>query len=111
MVRTGSRSLGGCVPPGNMFEIWIALARLNADLLALAARVAGLDGIAGPQCQPDLITLHLDRMPSSSDELRRAYRLVARVTHPDVGGGSQEAFLAVSGAFERLSQRMRSRAV
>jgi len=52
---------------------------------------------------PDLTVLGPDRMPPSRDELRRAYRLAARAAHPDGHGGSQEAFLAVAGAFERLS--------
>jgi hypothetical protein len=31
-------------------------------------------------------------------------------THPDASGGSKEAFLAVAGAFERLSAKLGRRA-
>ncbi len=64
-----------------------------------------LGGATGPRPHPDLIVLGLDRMPSSWDDLRRAYRSAARKAHPDVHGGSEAAFLAVAGAFERLSKR------
>ena len=97
-----------------MVEVWIALTLLGADLLDAAARSAGLWWGALPfgsawtpaeplRRHPDLTVLGLDRMPPSWDELRRAYRLAAKAAHPDVQGGSQEAFLAVAGAFERLS--------
>jgi hypothetical protein len=92
-------------------EVWTTLALLNANLLVQASRAAlGLDGAsmvgpshAEPPRHPDLIALGLDRMPSSKNDLRRAYRLAARTAHPDAQGGSREAFLAVVGAFERLS--------
>ena len=100
-----------------MVEVWIALALLGANLLDAAAESAGrwwgtwpfgmARTAAGPTWHdPDLIALGLDRMPPSRDELRRAYRTAAKVAHPDVHGGSQEAFLAVAVAFERLSGRI-----
>ena len=97
-------------------HLWIPLALLNASLLTLAPISFGLGwgsavfgSAAGPRSHPDLLALGLDRMPSSWDELRTAYRSAARKAHPDVHGGSQEAFLAVAGAFERLSERIGSR--
>ena len=100
-----------------MADPWISLALLNASLLTLAPVAFGLGwasvvfgSAAGPRPHPDLLALRLDRMPSSWDELRRAYRSAARKAHPDVHGGSQEAFLAVAGAFERLSGKLGSRA-
>ncbi len=99
-----------------MVQLWFVLARLNAELLALTARSVGLGwtGVAHPSTgearrNPDLIALGLDRMPLSRDELRRAYRSAARVAHPDTPGGSEEAFLAVSGAFGRLSNALGKR--
>ena len=99
-----------------MVHVWFTLARLNADLLALAswsvglAWIAALDPGAGEaRRHPDLIALRLTRMPSSRDELRRAYRSAARKAHPDTPGGSEEAFLAVSGAFGRLSNALGQR--
>ena len=100
-----------------MVHVWFTLARLNADLLALASRSVGLAWIAAldpgaageARRHPDLIALRLDRMPSSRDELRRAYRSAARKAHPDTPGGSEEAFLAVSGAFGRLSDALGQR--
>jgi hypothetical protein len=99
---------------GDMVEVWIALALLGADLLDAAAKSAGHWWGALPfgtvwtlpephRRHPDLIALGLDRMPPCRDELRRAYRSAAKVAHPDVHGGSREAFLAVTAAFERLS--------
>lgn len=96
---------------GGMVQVWFALARLNADLAAEARRSVGLGwtgavrpGAGEPRRRhPDLDALGLDRMPSSGAELRRAYRAAARAAHPDAPGGSEEAFLAVSGAFERLA--------
>ena len=100
-----------------MVHLWFTLARLNADLLALGSRSVGLAWISAagasigePRRHPDLIALGLDRMPSSWDDLRRAYKSAARKAHPDVHGGTAEAFLAVSGAFERLSEKLSSRA-
>ncbi len=101
-----------------MVEVWFTLARLNASLLTLApmsfglgwARVVFGGAAAGPRRpHPDLLALGLDRMPSSWDDLRRAYRSAAR-KDPDVYGGSQQAFLAVAGAFERLSGKLGRRA-
>jgi hypothetical protein len=100
-----------------MADHWIALALLHASLLTLAPMSFGLGwasavfgSAAGPRPHPDLHALGLDRMPTSSDDLRRAYRSAARTAHPDAPGGSQEAFLAVAGAFERLSGRLGRRA-
>ena len=86
-----------------MFEMWIGLVHLHAGLVLLASSLAGLAWATGQRRFADLAVLHLGRMPTSRAELRRAYRLVARAAHPDVGG-SKEAFLAVAGAFERLSK-------
>ena len=100
-----------------MADPWMSLALLNASLLTLAPRSFGLGwanvvfgSAAGPRLHPDLLALDLDRMPSSWDDLRRAYRSAARKAHPDVHGGSEAAFLAVAGAFERLSGKLGSRA-
>jgi DnaJ domain len=101
-------------------EVWITMALLGADLLDVVARSAGhwwgvlpcgaaWTPAGPPRRHPDLIALGLDRMPPSRDELRRAYRAAAKAAHPDVHGGSQEAFLAVSAAFERLSGRIGGR--
>ncbi len=100
-----------------MAEHWMPLALLHASLLTLAPMSFGLGwasmvfgSAAGPRPHPDLLALGLDRMPSSWDDLRRAYRAAARTAHPDVHGGSEAAFLAVAGAFERLSGRLGRRA-
>jgi hypothetical protein len=96
-----------------MADPWISLALLNASILALtplfvcvgwASMVFG--SVAGPQPRADLLALGLDRMPSSWDALRKAYRAAARATHPDAAGGSKEAFQAVVGAFERLKRQL-----
>ena len=97
-----------------MADHWLPLAFLNASLLTLAPMSFGLGwasmvfgSAAGPpRPHPDLLVLGLDRMPSSWDDLRRAYRSAARKAHPDVQGGSEAAFLAVAGAFERLSNKL-----
>ena len=100
-----------------MADHWIALALLHASVLTLAPMSFGLGWAsmvfgspAGPRPHPDLLALGLDRMPSSRDDLRRAYRSAAMKAHPDVHGGSEAAFLAVAGAFERLSGRLGRRA-
>ena len=101
-----------------MAEHWMPLALLHASLLTLAPMSFGLGwasmvfgSAAGPRPHPDLLALGLDRMPNSWDGLRRAYRAAARKAHPDAPGGSQAAFLAVAGAFERLSEKLGRRAV
>ena len=92
------------------------LALLHASLLTLAPMSFGLGwasvvfgSAAGPRPHPDLHALGLDRMPSSWDDLRRAYRSAARKAHRDADGGSPEAFLAIAGAFERLSGKLGGR--
>ena len=98
-----------------MVDAWIALGRLNADLLAFGARsldfgwmllAAGTAWATWAPGSPkaDLMALGLDRMPSRGEELRRAYRHAAKAAHPDAGG-SVDAFRAVSEAFGRLSER------
>jgi hypothetical protein len=89
------------------------LAFLNASVLTLVPMSLGLGwanivvaGVAGrPPPHPDLLALGLDRIPSSWDGLRRAYRAAAKAAHPDTGG-SADAFRAVSDAFERLARRL-----
>jgi hypothetical protein len=99
-----------------MTNAWISLSRLNADFLALAASAMDLGwtllvvGAAWPFWAPaslrtDLVALGLDRMPSTTDELRRAYRRAVKSAHPDAGG-SADAFRAVTEAFGRLSERL-----
>ena len=101
-----------------MADHWISLALAHASLLTLApmsfglgwARVVLGGAAAGPRRpHPDLLALGLDRMPSSRNDLRRAYRSAARKAHPDADGGSPEAFLAIAGAFERLSGKLGGR--
>jgi hypothetical protein len=101
----------------SMTDPWMLLALLNTSLLTLVRMSLGLGwanlavaGAAGPPPHPDLLTLGLDRMPPSWDDLRTAYRSAARTTHPDASGGSKEAFLAVAAAFERLSEKLARRA-
>jgi len=99
-----------------MADHWFPVALLNATLLTLGPMSFGFGwasvvfgSVAGPRSHPDLLALGLDRMPSSWGELRKAYRAAARKAHPDVHGGSEAAFLAVAGAFERLSETLGGR--
>ena len=96
-----------------MVDAWIILTRLNADLLALAAKSVDLGCelmaaavawtySAAASRTTDLKALGLDHLPASRGELRSAYRRAAKAAHPDAGG-SAEAFLAVSAAFRRLT--------
>jgi hypothetical protein len=103
-----------CVFHGSMLDTCFILTRMNADLLALAAKSVGTAWVllasgAARSCwgsapgNPDLETLGLNQMPPSKAELRTAYRRAAKAAHPDAGG-SAEAFLAVSEAFRRLTR-------
>jgi hypothetical protein len=96
-----------------MVDSCLLLARLQADLLTVTARSAGMAWVVlasamvwspGAPAPPDadLRMLGLQRMPSSRDELRWAYRTAAKAAHPDVGG-SEDAFRAVSKAFQRFA--------
>ena len=110
----GGHKGGACLTLLAMADPWFALALLRASVLTLVPMSFGLGwaslavaGMSGPpRPHPDLLALGLDRAPSSWDELRTAYRSAARATHPDASGGSKEAFLAVAGAFERLSEKL-----
>ena len=96
-----------------MADAWMLLALMNASVLTLVpmsfvlgwANIVVVGGAAVSRPHPDLLALGLDRIPSSWDGLRRAYRAAARAAHPD-RGGSADAFRAVSGAFERLARRL-----
>jgi hypothetical protein len=100
--------------PGPLIaDPWVSLALLNASVLTLTPLFICLgwasmvfESVAGPQPRADLIALGLKRMPSSRSALRRAYRAAARAAHPDAPGGSKETFLAVAGAFERLTRQL-----
>ncbi len=97
-----------------MLHSYLCLARLQADLLTVTARSTGIawallasamawpPGALAPR-DADLRALGLQQMPSSRDELCRAYHLAAKSAHPDVGG-SVDAFRAVSEAFQRLAE-------
>ena len=101
-----------------MADPWTPLALLHASVFTLVPMSLGLGwanavvaGMAGrPRPHPDLLALGLDRMLASWDGLRRAYRAAARSAHPDAPGGSEAAFLAVAGAFERPSGKVGRRA-
>ena len=96
-----------------MADPWMPLALLHASVLTLVpmsfvlgwANIVVAGGAAAPPPHPDLLALGLDRMPSSWDGLRRAYRAAAKAAHPATGG-SADAFRAVSEAFERLARRL-----
>ena len=66
----------------------------------LASAMAWFLGAHMPR-DADLRALDLERMLSSGEDLRRAYRWAAKAAHPDAGG-SADAFRAVSDAFRRL---------
>src|SRR5690349_10097500 len=79
---------------GVMTNAWGSLSHLNADLLALVASSVDLGwtllavGTAWPLWAPaalenDLMALGLDRMPSTTEELRRVYRRAVKAAHPD----------------------------
>ena len=96
-----------------MLDSCILLAQLQADLLTITARSIGITWVllvsaaawspgAAALQDRDLMVLGLERMPSSGNELRRAYRRAAKAAHPDAGG-SADAFRAVSEAFRRLA--------
>lgn len=53
---------------------------------------------------PDLVTLGLESMPSTTAELVSAFRKRAMETHPDRGGNAKD-FTAVYAAYERLIRR------
>ena len=96
-----------------MADPWMPLALMHASVLTLVPMSFGLGwanivvaGVAGrPPPHLALLAPGLDRMPSSWDGLRRAYRAAVNATHPDTGG-SADAFRAVSEVFERLARRL-----
>lgn len=52
----------------------------------------------------DFGLLGIDPKTSSYADAKKAYRLAARTSHPDVCGGDSEHFRQVKGAFERCAQ-------
>jgi hypothetical protein len=57
-----------------------------------------------PPC-PHLAALGLAE-GATRDEIRRAYRRLARETHPDVAGGNRESFERIRDAWEALEERL-----
>lgn len=60
---------------------------------------------SAPAVPPEAQLLGLSVWPVPEAELKRAYRLRAKQTHPDVGGDAH-AFRAVTDAYERLRGRV-----
>lgn len=58
----------------------------------------------------ELDALGLDAMPADLDALKAAWRARAKATHPDVEGGSAEAFKVARRAFEVLGAELRRHA-
>ena len=61
--------------------------------------------VAAPKLDGDLVLLGLTEIPATVKLLDRAYRLASRTAHPD-GGGSDEAFIALAAAYDRLKVRI-----
>ncbi len=57
------------------------------------------------QLQRDLRALHLDAMPGSAADLKRAFRNTLFVVHPDHGGTAAATQAAIE-AFERLARHV-----
>lgn len=74
---------------------------VGAFELALAA-----SSLVDPVTPPCLTLFGLHRRSTAGD-LRAAYRARARETHPDVEGGSVEAFRAVNAAYEEARLLLR----
>ena len=68
-------------------------------------RAAVSDWLTPEERSRQLLGLPLDRR-LSENEIHRAYKLLAKRTHPDAGG-SEEAFLRISAAHEALMKERR----
>lgn len=79
-------------------ELIETLRRQNRDREQVRAR-----GFVMPT-ENDLEVLGLDRMPSSAEELNRAYKARMRVVHPDRGGSTEQA-AQTNAARDRLMAR------
>ena len=77
-----SRSVGA-------FEAAVAASAMAAPVTPECLRVFGLD------------------LASTRDELKVAFRRLARETHPDVSGGSADAFRCVSDAYNVATKLLR----
>ena len=66
---------------------------------AMLAASAGVD----PVTPPCLRVFELD-LRASLDELKAAFRRQVRATHPDLAGGSAEAFMRVSDAYSEAAR-------
>jgi hypothetical protein len=77
---------------------WIAAAE------ALAGGNRGFYKTVQSRPDPDLTTLMLAEMPPHIDGLKRAFRNLMFLVHPDRPGGSNEACRKALEAFDRLSK-------
>lgn len=65
--------------------------------------------VNGKTTDPDLLKLELNELPTDQKALDLAYRKRSRKDHPDVPGGSHDAFLALTAAYDRLTRRLATR--
>ncbi len=77
----------------------------KADAILTGRGLKAAFDTAGTQLQRDLRALHLDAMPGSATDLKRAFRNTLFVVHPDYGGTSAATQAAIE-AFERLARHV-----
>ncbi len=86
-------------PPGTRvatITIWQLV-----DALPLEDISGGIENLWDRSLQVILEILNLERMPKSEAEIKKAYRALAKIHHPDVGG-DEENFREITLAYESL---------
>ena len=77
------------------------LARLSErGIYELQSWIEGMKALPAAATVPACFaSLGLDHVPASEDEVDKAFKRMAKLAHPDVPGGSNEAFVALKESY------------
>lgn len=81
---------------------------VEQDIFTLDMLLAGVPALpAAPALEPCFVDMGFSERPKSADEVEKQYKRMAKAVHPDVPGGSKEAFVALGENYRACMELVR----